>query len=61
MPRPFKVPFYPLTPAFGALSCIYLIVTLPIGTWSRLAIWLAIGVCIYVLGARRMTQMTERN
>jgi basic amino acid/polyamine antiporter, APA family len=59
MQRPFKVPFYPLTPALGVVSCLYLIFTLPIGTWSRLAIWLAIGIVIYIVSARRIAETTQ--
>jgi APA family basic amino acid/polyamine antiporter len=31
----------------GALSSIFLMFGLPIDTWLRLAIWLAIGLAIY--------------
>jgi APA family basic amino acid/polyamine antiporter len=52
--RPFRLPGYPWTPAAGVVACLYLIATLPVATWSRLVIWIAIGLAIYaVYGARR--------
>jgi APA family basic amino acid/polyamine antiporter len=51
--RPFKTPGMPVVPALGALSCFYLMASLPWVTWQRLLIWLAIGLAIYFLyGAR---------
>jgi APA family basic amino acid/polyamine antiporter len=51
--RPFKTPGMPFVPILGALSCLYLMSFLPIETWIRLFIWLAIGLAIYFLyGAR---------
>jgi APA family basic amino acid/polyamine antiporter len=37
----------PLIPVLGVISCLILMVFLPISTWVRLAIWLAIGFLIY--------------
>jgi APA family basic amino acid/polyamine antiporter len=43
----------PFVPIMGALSCFYLMASLPWITWERLLIWLAIGLAIYFLyGAR---------
>jgi len=51
--RPFKTPGMPVVPILGALSCFYLMASLPGITWIRLLIWLAIGLAIYFLyGAR---------
>jgi APA family basic amino acid/polyamine antiporter len=51
--RPFKTPGMPVVPILGALSCFYLMYSLPGVTWLRLAIWLAIGLAIYFFyGAR---------
>jgi APA family basic amino acid/polyamine antiporter len=33
--RPFKVPFGPLFPVLGILSCLYLMLSLPVVTWLR--------------------------
>jgi APA family basic amino acid/polyamine antiporter len=51
--RPFRTPGMPFVPILGALSCLYLMSFLPLETWIRLFIWLAIGLAIYFLyGAR---------
>ena len=46
--RPFRVPFFPVTPALGILLCAYLMYNLPFATWMRLLVWLVIGLCLYV-------------
>ncbi len=46
-PRPFRVPFVPLTPILGILTCTLLMFSLPAENWWRLIIWLAIGFFIY--------------
>jgi APA family basic amino acid/polyamine antiporter len=48
LPRPFKVPLYPLTPILSALACLGLIAGLERSNWLRLVIWLAIGMVVYV-------------
>ena len=45
--RPFRTPWVPLIPILGVLSCIVLMAYLPVSTWVRLAIWLALGFLIY--------------
>jgi APA family basic amino acid/polyamine antiporter len=46
-PRPFKVPFGPVFPVLGILSCAYLMLSLPVITWVRFLVWLNIGLIIY--------------
>jgi APA family basic amino acid/polyamine antiporter len=48
MPRPFKVPLSPVLPILGIAFAIFLMADLPLSTWVRFAIWLAIGVVIYL-------------
>ena len=50
--RPFRVPFYPVTPILGILICVLLMFSLPAENWLRLFVWLAIGVVIYFLYGR---------
>jgi APA family basic amino acid/polyamine antiporter len=45
--RPFKVPFFPVTPILSALACLALIAGLEISNWLRLVVWLAIGLVVY--------------
>ncbi|WP_332819716.1 APC family permease [Sphingopyxis sp.] len=52
--RPFRVPLYPWTPLLSVAACLYLMWTLPLDTWLRLVVWLAIGCAGYLLyGMRR--------
>jgi APA family basic amino acid/polyamine antiporter len=46
-PRPFRTPGMPWVPIIGTLICIYLMTGLPLATWIRLFVWLAIGLAIY--------------
>ena len=45
--RPFRTPFVPVIPGLGALICVALMCSLPLDTWLRLIIWMAIGFVIY--------------
>jgi APA family basic amino acid/polyamine antiporter len=45
--RPFKCPFSPILPLLAILSCFTLMLSLPIITWIRFAIWMAFGMAIY--------------
>ncbi|HOW86314.1 MAG TPA: amino acid permease [Candidatus Aminicenantes bacterium] len=57
LPRPFKTPFVPFVPILGILSCIYLMSGLPWATWSRLLIWMAIGLVIYFAYGLRKSKL----
>ena len=48
LPRPFRTPFVPTVPILGIISCLALMAGLPIDTWIRLVVWLAIGIGIYL-------------
>ncbi len=45
--RPFRTPMVPVVPVLGIISAFYLMIKLPLLTWSVLIIWLAIGLLIY--------------
>lgn len=52
--RHFRVPLSPFTPLLGIVSALYLLLSLPEGTWLRLFVWMAIGLAIYfAYGLRR--------
>jgi len=53
LPRPFKTPLYWLVAPLGALSSLYLMISLQWVTWERLFIWTAIGLAIYFFYGRR--------
>ena len=46
-PRPFRVPWVPLTPMISIVACLYLMTQLPGVTWIRFVIWLAVGLILY--------------
>jgi APA family basic amino acid/polyamine antiporter len=45
--RPFRVPFSPVTPVLGIITCMILMFSLPPENWWRLVAWLAVGFIIY--------------
>ncbi|GEP50792.1 amino acid permease [Flavobacterium noncentrifugens] len=45
--RPFRTPFVPLVPILGIVTCLVMMFSLPLDTWIRLFVWLAIGFVIY--------------
>ncbi|OYV72371.1 MAG: hypothetical protein B7Z72_04905 [Gemmatimonadetes bacterium 21-71-4] len=45
--RPFRTPFVPLVPILGIFTCLFMMVFLPMDTWIRLAVWMAIGLVLY--------------
>jgi APA family basic amino acid/polyamine antiporter len=47
MPRPYRVPWSPVLPILGIVFALYLMSDLPLDTWIRFVIWLALGVVIY--------------
>jgi APA family basic amino acid/polyamine antiporter len=56
-PRPFRVPMVPVFPILGVLLCFALMLSLPIETWIRFFVWLAIGLVIYFLYSVRHSKL----
>jgi APA family basic amino acid/polyamine antiporter len=52
LPRPFRVPALPLIAGTAIVSSLALMATLPGATWIRLAVWAALGFCVYFFYAR---------
>jgi APA family basic amino acid/polyamine antiporter len=58
--RPFKAPAIWLVAPAGAATSIFLMFSLPVDTWVRLAVWLATGLVIYfAYGARHRRVMAH--
>jgi len=51
-PRPFRVPLVSLTVPLAVTSCLVLIAYLPVVTWIRFAVWLAVGLVLYFVRLR---------
>ncbi|MGA2797491.1 MAG: amino acid permease [Thermoguttaceae bacterium] len=57
--RPFRCPVIWLVSPLGMLVNMSLMLFLPIDTWLRLVIWLAIGMVIYFSYSRRHSLLTQ--
>ncbi len=57
LPRAFSVPFSPWLPWLAAAISIYLMLTLPLETWIRFLVWMAIGIAIYFLYSRHHSRL----
>ena len=55
--RPFKTPLVPFVPIMAILSCLWLMLGLPLITWIRFGIWLLIGAAIYFLYGKRRSKL----
>jgi APA family basic amino acid/polyamine antiporter len=58
--RPFRVPGGALFPILGIVSCLYLMLSLPVITWVRFLVWLDIGIFIYWFYGRRHSPLANR-
>jgi len=56
-PRPFRVPMTPIFPILGVIFCFVLMLSLPLETWIRFLVWLAIGLTIYFLYSVRHSKL----
>ena len=57
--RPFKTPLVPLVPILGALGAILQMASLPLDTWIRLIVWMALGVVIYFCYGRHHSKLAR--
>jgi APA family basic amino acid/polyamine antiporter len=55
--RPFRVPLVPFLPVLGILMCFALMFSLPLETWLRFFVWLAIGLMIYFFYSIRHSRL----
>ncbi len=59
MTRPFTCPWVPFVPIMGILISGALMVALPLATWLRLVIWLAIGMFVYFFYGRSHSKVQK--
>lgn len=55
-PRAFRVPCVPWFPLISVVLCGGLMTGLTVITWIRFIVWLAIGLCIYILYSRHHSE-----
>jgi APA family basic amino acid/polyamine antiporter len=58
--RPFRVPGGFLFPVLGIVSCLWLMLSLPVLTWVRFLVWLDIGILIYWFYGRIHSPLANR-
>jgi APA family basic amino acid/polyamine antiporter len=47
LPRAFRTPFVPVLPILAVLACLWLMLNLPVDTWIRFGVWMAVGFVVY--------------
>jgi APA family basic amino acid/polyamine antiporter len=57
LPRPFKAPWSPFVPAASAVVSLALMLSLPGETWTRLFLWMAVGIVIYFMYSVRRSNL----
>ncbi|MCI1857224.1 MAG: amino acid permease [Sporolactobacillus sp.] len=60
LPRPFKVPLYPVTPILGIVVCAYLVYGLNPLTWLRFIVWFILGIIVYFAYGRSHSLLRRR-
>ena len=56
----FRTPFVPLIPVISMVLCILLMCSLPVITWIRFVVWMAIGLVIYFLYSKGHSSLEEK-
>ena len=57
--RPFRVPGGSTFPILGIVSCLWLMLNLPVITWVRFLVWLDIGILIYWFYGRTHSPLAD--
>lgn len=60
-PRAFRVPFVPVIPILGVITCLFMMVFLPFDTWIRLIVWMIIGLNVYAGFGMRHSLLKEKS
>jgi basic amino acid/polyamine antiporter, APA family len=58
--RAFRTPLVPVVPILSVLICLYLMVSLPIGTWGRFVGWMVLGLVIYFVYGMRKSRLARQ-
>jgi APA family basic amino acid/polyamine antiporter len=58
--RPFRTPWVPLVPILGIITCLVMMFSLPLDTWIRLFVWLAIGFAVYFGYGKKNSKLRQQ-
>ena len=53
IPRTFRLPLMPIVPIIGVGFSLWLVASLPWETWLRFAVWLVVGLAVYIFYGRK--------
>ncbi len=59
--RGYRAPLVPLLPALSVVATVWLMLNLTIETWRNFAIWMAIGLVLYLTFGRRRSVVGQRD
>ncbi|MFI9344886.1 amino acid permease [Streptomyces sp. NPDC052773] len=59
LPRTFRVPLYPVLPLLGVGCCLYLMYETGWTTWVQFAVFLAVGLLVYLGYGRRRSRLAR--
>lgn len=59
--RGFKTPFVPFIPGLAVIFCVYLMLQLSTFTWKGFAVWLVIGLIIYIAYGYKHSKLNDSN
>jgi APA family basic amino acid/polyamine antiporter len=59
LPRAFRTPWVPVLPIGSVLACGWLMLNLPVDTWLRFVIWMAVGFVVYFGYSRQHSRLAE--
>jgi APA family basic amino acid/polyamine antiporter len=57
--RAFKTPLVPLIPILGIITCLFMMVFLPLDTWIRLIVWMLIGFDLYLFYGLKKSALSD--
>ncbi|WP_135848601.1 APC family permease [Serinibacter arcticus] len=57
----YRMPWSPFLPILSAVLCLWLMLNLTTLTWIRFAVWLLIGIAIYLLYGRRHSRLATES
>jgi basic amino acid/polyamine antiporter, APA family len=61
LPRTFRVPLINVLPWVSAAASLWLMANLPVETWVRFLVWMAVGVLLYTVYGRRHSRFSAES